>query len=494
MTDAPYPLAIAGPALAQTRLSAVMGAIAENQFTLGELLVAVFTPDIFAAPVSRTYAQLVRSFLCGEQPVRMADVLDCLLAHPDAQPPRARQDAQLFSLSTPYATLRPARSVLTSWAAQACANRAAAVSGGAKYKLAKDQRLQPQPPPPPSRLLPLPPVPETHTTIAGASNSNVSLSSSPSAPKGTILAVTLMTDAPSVSVSISSSQPIDRGASASVWQGLMMGDPNETVALKVFRATPSPDSPHEIVDREIRAWRRLHHPRLLRLIGTSIWDSRTVLISPYMGNGNMLQYLQLNMDINPLKLIVQVAEGLKYLHNEACVVHGDLKCQNVLITDGGDAVLADFGLSTLVDKLESDSTTGSAIRWQGTLRFSAPELLGSLTDDDRGQMRSKTIKTDIYAFGMLALQAFTGTSPWRGIPEMKVIEYILSGLIPPNPGGAARDRGLDDDLWMICLWCWQFKSIDRPPINLIYETLALHQRNDSSPVSYITIAYQNNNR
>ncbi|EJD48436.1 kinase-like protein, partial [Auricularia subglabra TFB-10046 SS5] len=128
------------------------------------------------------------------------------------------------------------------------------------------------------------------------------------------------------------------------------------------------------------------------------------LVAPYMRNGNMLRYIQANPDNNPLGLVIQVAEGLRYLHDNAGIVHGDLKCQNILISGRGDAVLADFGLSTPTTKLESDATTCTTIRWQGTLQFSAPELLGSLSDDDRRQMRSKTVKTDIYAFGMLMLQ------------------------------------------------------------------------------------------
>lgn len=325
-------------------------------------------------------------------------------------------------------------------------------------------------------------VATTPLTVATAPTNNANLGTGLAAVHGRILIVDLVDEQQSVPVSVSSSRPTGSGASASIWQGRMFDNRNWTVALKVFRPTTSSEpTQDELIQRELQTWRSLRHPRLLQLLGTSTWDSQIVLVSPYMRNGNMLQFLVSNRNVVPLKLVVQVAEGLEHLHTQAGIVHGDLKCQNVLISDHGDALLADFGLSTLVDKLEGDTTTGSVIRWQGTLRFSAPELLGSLSDDDRGRMRSKTTRTDIYALGMLVLQAFTGSSPWGGIPEMEVIKSVLSGSTPPNPGALAKQRGLDDAIWIICLWCWQFESIHRPPVRMIYQALLNHRSRPNQP-------------
>lgn len=72
----------------------------------------------------------------------------------------------------------------------------------------------------------------------------------------------------------------------------------------------------------------------------------------------------------------------------------------------GDALLADFGLSTAVEKAAEDKTTATDIRHQSTFRFSAPELLlGDYESDFFGERpRSKTMSTDVWAFGMLVLQ------------------------------------------------------------------------------------------
>ncbi|EJD49182.1 hypothetical protein AURDEDRAFT_29119, partial [Auricularia subglabra TFB-10046 SS5] len=48
---------------------------------------------------------------------------------------------------------------------------------------------------------------------------------------------------------------------------------------------------------------------------------------------------------------------------------------NVLISDYGDALLADFGLSTFLDRTEMSLETATDIRKMHTARFAAPELL-----------------------------------------------------------------------------------------------------------------------
>ncbi|KZV95740.1 kinase-like protein, partial [Exidia glandulosa HHB12029] len=146
------------------------------------------------------------------------------------------------------------------------------------------------------------------------------------------------------------------------------------------------------------------HQRILPFIGISRYNMNTVLVSQYYPKGNLTKYLLHNPTADRHRLVLEVAEAVNFLHHEAGAVHGDLKCDNVLISDEDTAVLADFGLSTVVEKSEDDLTTVTDIRRANTLRFCAPELL---LDDgvlQGGRRRSKTKESDVYAFGMLILQ------------------------------------------------------------------------------------------
>ncbi|EJD39449.1 kinase-like protein [Auricularia subglabra TFB-10046 SS5] len=155
--------------------------------------------------------------------------------------------------------------------------------------------------------------------------------------------------------------------------------------------------------RELRAAQRIKHQYIVSYVGTADFDFHTILISPYMENGNLLQYLEMNPTIDRRPLLVQVATALAFLHKTPRLVHGDLKCENVLVSDDGTALLGDFGLSTFIERAETGSRTLTALRQRVSVQFAAPELLISNIP------RSKTDRTDVYAFGMTILQVRTST-------------------------------------------------------------------------------------
>ncbi|EJD49193.1 kinase-like protein [Auricularia subglabra TFB-10046 SS5] len=156
-------------------------------------------------------------------------------------------------------------------------------------------------------------------------------------------------------------------------------------------------------------------PRILPFIGTASVQFHTIIVSRFMQNGNILDYFKWNPGADRQCLVIQTAEAVHWLHGHMNLVHGDIKGENVLVNDEGDAMLADFGLATLIEHEASSVTTVSSIRRMNTLPFAAPELLFSPEDRDggyeesdegyRARPRSKTWQSDVYAFGMLILQA-----------------------------------------------------------------------------------------
>ncbi|EJD49206.1 kinase-like protein, partial [Auricularia subglabra TFB-10046 SS5] len=139
---------------------------------------------------------------------------------------------------------------------------------------------------------------------------------------------------------------------------------------------------------------------------------------------------------------------------------------NVLVTDSGDAALADFGLSTFVEKSESAATTMTAIRNMHTVQFAAPELLLG-TDDPAVKPRSKTRESDIYAFGMLIVEVLTEDLPWPNNNPLSVIQKVGNGQIPPRP---TLDL-MTHSWWHACRRCWTFEPGGRPPMHALLEAL-----------------------
>jgi len=96
--------------------------------------------------------------------------------------------------------------------------------------------------------------------------------------------------------------------------------------------------------KEVITWKALHHPNVLPLLGVTMVDKHFAMVSEWMENGSINQYIMVHRDVNRFELVgflflsqlhsalmatllVQlqdVSKGLIYMHNQG-MVHGDLK-------------------------------------------------------------------------------------------------------------------------------------------------------------------------
>lgn len=105
-------------------------------------------------------------------------------------------------------------------------------------------------------------------------------------------------------------------------------------------------------------------------------------------------------------VLIDVAEGMEFLHYTANIIHGDLKPANVLLKASPDgygytAVVADFGLSRMLDATNESSIYRTTSL--GTVNYMSPELLVS------GRL---TRKADSWAFGIIMIEIWTGESAY----------------------------------------------------------------------------------
>jgi len=152
--------------------------------------------------------------------------------------------------------------------------------------------------------------------------------------------------------------------------------------------------------------------------------------------------------------ISDVADGLSYLHSHN-VIHGDLKGPSILVDDMGHARLADFGLAAVAPDFGSPGSVrdGHAVRW------AAPEIL------DRGRPVCK--ESDIYSFGMVVIEAFTGKAPFYGVAPTTVAVGVLSGKRPTRP----THQSLTNDIWEMIERCWDKDLQHRPDISEVVHCL-----------------------
>ncbi|XP_027926901.1 inactive protein kinase SELMODRAFT_444075-like isoform X1 [Vigna unguiculata] len=146
------------------------------------------------------------------------------------------------------------------------------------------------------------------------------------------------------------------------------------------------------------------HRNVVMLIGFCIEDKRRLLVYEYICNGSLDSHLYAGRQRKPLewsarqKVAVGAARGLRYLHEECrvgCIIHRDMRPNNILITHDFEPLVGDFGLA----RWQPDGDTGVETRVIGTFGYLAPEYAQS------GQI---TEKADVYSFGVVLVELVTG--------------------------------------------------------------------------------------
>ncbi|RLN27335.1 hypothetical protein BBJ28_00017453 [Nothophytophthora sp. Chile5] len=205
------------------------------------------------------------------------------------------------------------------------------------------------------------------------------------------------------------------------------------LVIKCLRADG--EQAKEEFNRECKAWFGLDHPNVIKLYGACHEGMPVFFVCDHAKSGNFVTFLE--ADKTWLwRLFYQAAQGLCYMHDKK-VVHGDLKCNNILV-DGMTAKICDFGFSYI----RSQSVGLSAKAQTDAIRWKAPEclLLGSQEPDPETNPR---FASDVFSFGMCIIEAFLGNPPYDLDDDVVIMEKVFEGEAYPRPDG------LQDDEWAL---------------------------------------------
>ncbi|KAF8998573.1 kinase-like domain-containing protein [Cyathus striatus] len=224
---------------------------------------------------------------------------------------------------------------------------------------------------------------------------------------------------------------------------------------------------HSKFSREVLLWRQLSHPNVLPFFGasSSIVGRRFCLISPWMSNGNIMEYLERHPNHDRLRSTFEIIDGITYLHSlTPPVIHKDIKGANVLVTESGVCCIADFGLSSIAQTQSLNTSTGGI---EGSVYWLAPEAMQFVP----GSNPMESTKVDIFAFACTVYEIYTGNPPFSEymIP-FAVMLAVYRGerpFLPPD----VKDQAALDRLWHLVELCWNGDPTKRPKAREVRQSI-----------------------
>lgn len=189
------------------------------------------------------------------------------------------------------------------------------------------------------------------------------------------------------------------------------------VAIKVLHPRIS-DNPELVrrFEKESLTLARLSHPNIVHVIDKGADQDHLYFVMQYVEGRDFEELLRSSewTREQKLKVVVQILKGLDYAHKNG-IVHRDIKPANILIDQEGNALIADFGISQI---LESDNVThtetGTVL---GTYAYMSPEQKEDSSKVDH--------TTDIYAAGLILYETLTGMKP---VGRFKLPSQLVEGL------------------------------------------------------------------
>ncbi|KAJ7575964.1 kinase-like domain-containing protein [Mycena floridula] len=282
------------------------------------------------------------------------------------------------------------------------------------------------------------------------------------------------------------SNPICGGGFADIWKGRM---DEHDVCLKVLRFfTTARHLRRKLLQdvcREALVWKQLDHPGVLKFLGVSMdmFAPSFCLVSPWMDNGNINEYLQVYPDHDCLTVLREVAEAMQYLHEfTPCIVHADIRGANIMVTNDGHCVLADFGLASVS---ETQSFATSSVGLKGSVRWLCPEVLLPTASQQKPHP-----SRDIYAYGCTALEIYTKRPPFHSYyHDAMIFTDLIAGKRPERPTQEEAPC-LTNNVWQLIEQCWRQDASTRPQareiaselINLIQRRFADEMAQDGGLV------------
>uniref|UniRef100_A0A0E0JS12 Receptor-like serine/threonine-protein kinase n=1 Tax=Oryza punctata TaxID=4537 RepID=A0A0E0JS12_ORYPU len=215
----------------------------------------------------------------------------------------------------------------------------------------------------------------------------------------------------------------------------------------------------------------IHHINLIQLLGFCSEGAKRLLVYEYMPNGSLDHHLFGSSGV-PLswstryQIAAGIAKGLAYLHEKCrdCIIHCDIKPQNILLDSSFTPKVADFGMAKLLGRDFSRVLTSM----RGTIGYLAPEWISG---------EAITTKADVFSYGMMLFEIISGKR--NGMHGGSFFPVLVARELVEGELHKLFDSELNDDMNLgeldrackVACWCVQDSESSRPTMGEIVQIL-----------------------
>ena len=221
-------------------------------------------------------------------------------------------------------------------------------------------------------------------------------------------------------------------------------------ALKILKPQYGGDPKFETrFRREASTAAKLRHPNIVTIFAVGNEDGAVYFAMDYLPGG-LADKLEVMGTIPESMLVrtgIDVASALAFAHREG-IIHRDIKIDNIMYDDHGNAVVADFGIAKAVSGYVGETGTDMVV---GTPQYFSPEQARALPLDGRA---------DIYSLGVTLFKAATGQLPFNGTDWYEIARQHVEEK-PPRP--RSINPAISKDFERVILKAMEKDPADRYP-------------------------------
>ena len=197
------------------------------------------------------------------------------------------------------------------------------------------------------------------------------------------------------------------------------------IAIKIVTKKRAPvDYLTKFLPREIQVMKHIDHANVVGLHEAIETNTRIYLIIDFADGGDLLDYIKNNSGPIPehegREIFQQLIDATEYIHSRG-IVHRDLKCENILLTNDKKVMLSDFGFARLQPIQPETGTRKLSMTFCGSYAYAPPEILRGIAYDGT--------RADIWSLGAVLYTMLCACLPFDDSNLKLLLEQVTKPVV-----------------------------------------------------------------